>query len=666
MKVLSIGGLLLVLAIPAAAQTFDDFFNDSVVQELRIDIRPSDWENLKLHYLENTYYAADVHWKLQGRDIPISNVGVRSRGRGSRSPIKPNLRIDINRFEPRQRFTGVNSFILKANNQDASELVERIAFQLFARMGLPASREAHARVFINDTYLGLYLLTEEIRKEFIERHIGGGEGDGDLYEWKPIDNEPNTYNFEWRPSCTFNGQVACSTSGDKWAPRPFDPQENKATFDIRPTIQFFRMMTEASDADFVRVMADFTDLKLFMIHNGLEVFLTEFDSLLGDVFGANNFWLYRFIGKNYSQFIVWDKDGSFNWSTRPIFQNANKNVLFRRALALPDRRYQYLEALYKSAILAGGAGGWMEQENQRVYFQVREAARTDPNKQFNKGGVLTAINNDEWEAAVVANGQFCRERYPFVIAALAEAGFQLPPGGPTLGDGGAVNAATNVAGPIAPGSLVSLYGTNLTTTTAVASVLPLPTTLGNVSVFVNGFAAPLLFVSPGQINLQIPWELGIGDGTAPIAVIVNGPTTRGTAAGSPVNGTPSNTIKASVGDFGPGVFAVVQADGSLTSSKPAGAGDVLIIYANGLGAVDSPVATGQVAPSDRLIRTTQGPTITIGGVTAQVLFSGLAPGFAGLYQVNVQVPAGVPAGASTPLVVSIGGQTAPPVPIATR
>ncbi len=667
MKVLLIGGLLLALAAPAVAQTFEDFFNDSIVHEIRLDIRPADWETLKLRYLENTYYPADFHWKFQGKDIVVSNVGIRSRGRGSRSPIKPNMRVDFNRYERGQRFLGLGSCIIKANNQDASELIERIAFQLFKRMGLPASREAHTRLFVNDTYVGLFLITEEIRKEYIERYIGGGEGDGDLYEWKPIDNEPKTYNFEWRPSCTFSGQVACSTSGDKWAPRPFDPEENKSTFDIRPTIQFFRNMTEVSDADFVRVMSDFTDLKLFMTHNGLEVFLADFDSLLGDVFGANNFWLYRYIGRNFTQFLVWDKDGSFNWSTRPIFQNADKNVLFRRALALPDRRYQYLEALYKTAILAGGAGGWMERENQREYVQVREAARADPNKQFNKGGVLTPVSNDDWEAAVLANGQFSRERYPFVIAELAQAGFQLPAGGPTLGEGGAVNAATNMAGPIAAGSLVSLYGTNLTNTTAQASVLPLPTTLGNVSVFVNGFPAPLLFVSPGQINLQIPWELGLGDGTAPIAVIVNGPTTRGTAANSPVNGTPSNTIKANVGDFGPGVFAVVQADGSLTSSKPAGAGDVLIIYANGLGAVDSPVVTGQVAPSDRLIRTTETPTITIGGVTAQVLiFSGLAPGFAGLYQVNVQVPAGVAAGGSTPLVVSIGGQASPPVSIATR
>ncbi|MBI3695754.1 MAG: CotH kinase family protein, partial [Acidobacteria bacterium] len=379
-KLLAMNVWLLVLACPAAAQTADDFFNDNILQEIRLDIRPADWANLKLHYLENTYYPADFHWKFQGRDIVVKDIGIRSRGRGSRSPLKPNLRLDFNRYEPGQKFVGLGSAVLKANNQDASELKERIVFKLFKRMGLPASREAHTRLYINDVYSGLYLLSEEIRKEYVERYIGGGEGDGDLYKWNPIDNEEGGYHFAWRPTCARSTMLACSTDSTRWTPNPFDPEENKSTFDIRPTIEFVRKMTETSDADFPQTIAQYTDLKLFLAHVALETYVADYDCILGDTFGLNNFFLYRYDNKNFHQFLLWDKDGSFDYSGRELFQNADKNVLMRRTLAVPGRRNQYLEMISKVAVLAGGPGGWMEGENQREFNQIKNALYEDPLK----------------------------------------------------------------------------------------------------------------------------------------------------------------------------------------------------------------------------------------------------------------------------------------------
>ena len=98
--------VLLLAASPAAAQILDDFFNDNIIQEIRLDVRPSDWTTLKQRYLDNTYYPADFHWKFQGRDLVVKEVGIRSRGRGSRSPIKPNLRVDFNRYEEGKKFLG--------------------------------------------------------------------------------------------------------------------------------------------------------------------------------------------------------------------------------------------------------------------------------------------------------------------------------------------------------------------------------------------------------------------------------------------------------------------------------------------------------------------------------------------------------------------------------
>ena len=102
------------------------------------------------------------------------------------------------------------------------------------------------------------------------------------------------------------------------------------------------------------------------------------------------------------------------------------------------------------------------------------------------------------------------------------------------------------------------------------------------------------------------------------------------------------------------------------SNNPLHAGDVATIYCTGLGTVDPAVPEGVAASTTVLSRTTNPVTVTIGGQNAAVAFAGLAPGFVGLYQVNVSVPAGLNAGDSVPVVLSTSGQTSPPVTISVR
>ncbi len=252
-----------------------------------------------------------------------------------------------------------------------------------------------------------------------------------------------------------------------------------------------------------------------------------------------------------------------------------------------------------------------------------------------------------------------------MIAELAANGLQLP-SSVVVAQGGAVNAATNAAGPIAPGSGVSIYGSGFTDQTRSAPGAPLPTTLAGVSVYVNGFAVPLLFVSPNQINIQVPWELGVGDGTAPFTVTIDGPAIKGTRPNSPVSATFSNTVSAAVNRFAPGVYVALQgATGRPVSAEPARSGDVLVVYAAGLGPVTVPVATGRLAPLDVLSYTVETPIVTIDGKRAELLFSGLTPGTAGVYQINLRVPADVRAGGA-PLVITVGGQSSPAVTLPTR
>jgi uncharacterized protein (TIGR03437 family) len=229
--------------------------------------------------------------------------------------------------------------------------------------------------------------------------------------------------------------------------------------------------------------------------------------------------------------------------------------------------------------------------------------------------------------------------------------------------GGISNAANGIT-PVTPGSLVSIYGTNLASGIAQADTIPLNTTLNNVSVTFNGIQAPLLFVSGGQINAQLPWNvLSSGlSGTANVVVARSG--------------TASAQQSFQVGPFSPGIFAIgsiavaINPDGSVAAppnaipgiaTKPAKIGDPggLVILCTGLGAVDSAPNNGANS-IDKLRTATTTPTVLIGGKAASVVFAGLSPQFVGVNQINVAIPAGTPTGDKVSIQLQLGGITTDP------
>jgi uncharacterized protein (TIGR03437 family) len=220
---------------------------------------------------------------------------------------------------------------------------------------------------------------------------------------------------------------------------------------------------------------------------------------------------------------------------------------------------------------------------------------------------------------------------------------------------------------LAPGSFISLFGSNLAGSLQVASSFPLATTLGNVKVVVGGKAAPLLFVSTGQINAILPYSLSLN--TQQQVVVQNGGSVSASFTINIGAGSPSVFSTNGTGQ-GQGHIYVAQANGALRladSSSAARAGDTLVIYCGGLGAVSPAVADGSMAPLSSLVNTVNPVTVSIGGKSAQVFFAGLAPGFAaGLYQVNVVMPAGVTAGNAVSLQVSVAGQVSGTVTMAAR
>ena len=154
------------------------------------------------------------------------------------------------------------------------------------------------------------------------------------------------------------------------------------------------------------------------------------------------------------------------------------------------------------------------------------------------------------------------------------------------------------------------------------------------------------FVSPGQINVQIPWEF---EGQTSVKMKVT------------FDYLPSSVYTVPLAVQSPGVFLVggapaVQdaAFNLITSANPAKRGQSIVIYANGLGPVDKRPVSGDPTSTATLTSTVTKPVVTIGGVAAQVDFAGLTPGIVGLYQINAVVPANAPTG-SQPLAVSVNG-----------
>jgi uncharacterized protein (TIGR03437 family) len=198
---------------------------------------------------------------------------------------------------------------------------------------------------------------------------------------------------------------------------------------------------------------------------------------------------------------------------------------------------------------------------------------------------------------------------------------------------------------LAPGGIISIFGTQLASGEARASKLPLERELNGVSVRVGTLTAPLYYVGPNQINAQLPFEAAAAD-TVSIAVVTQGRITSPCAYA---------VAPAQPGIFRAGANAAVL-DGQsrlVTLDNAARIGDVLQIFATGLGATDVAVQTGAAAPAFSTVRLPI--TATIGGVQATVVYQGLAPGFVGLYQVNVVVPEAVTPGSAVPLALRQNG-----------
>jgi hypothetical protein len=380
----------------------DAFFDDTALQEIRIAISEKDWQTIQENYLLNDYYPCDFRW----RNEVVRNVGIRSRGTGSRSGVKPGLRVDFDRFSTSQKFLGLKSFVLRNNTQDSTNMHERLSMLLYRRIGMPAAREAHTKLYINDRYAGLFTIVESPDKEYMKRNYGEDSGWIFKYDYPP---SQAPYYFEDRGS-----------NPSSYVPSPFKPETHEDDPRGEFIVQMVQTINQASDSNFRAAIAEYLDLVKFIRHVAVEVFVADQDGFIGN-YGMNNFYLYRFDNRKLFVFIPWDKSEAFkSGANYSIWHNITdvppgiRNRLMSRIFYFPDLYNYYLDTLLEIARavdeIQPNGQTWFLNEIEREYQQIRYAALADPVKPY---------SNADFENAVNDLRAFARERGAQVTAQVA-------------------------------------------------------------------------------------------------------------------------------------------------------------------------------------------------------------------------------------------------------
>jgi uncharacterized protein (TIGR03437 family) len=236
----------------------------------------------------------------------------------------------------------------------------------------------------------------------------------------------------------------------------------------------------------------------------------------------------------------------------------------------------------------------------------------------------------------------------------------VPKDPPVISPGGVVNAASFAAGPVAPGELISIFGSNFGPTALLTNTPQnnsIPPFLGNMRVFFGGFPGVITAATANQINVFVPYELAgsLSLGTVSITVDVDG--VRSAPATVPL--TTSALGLASADASGKGQGAILNQDGSYNSSaNPAPGGSVVSLFGTGEGAISPALPDGALVISTPYSTPVASPlNVTIGGQKAEVLYAGSAPWLpVGVIQLNVRIPAGVTPG-NAPISVTLGSST---------
>jgi spore coat protein CotH len=345
-------------------------FDPTVLHEARLDLDPSAWQALRDNYLSNQYYAAN--FSVDG--VSVSQVGVRSRGSGSRNEEKPGMKVDMNKYVQGQEYYGYKSVDLDNLVTDASMLRERLSFLVFEAMGIQSPRNAFCRLTVNGQYWGVYAIVEPVSKPFLKSRLGEESGNLFDYEW--------TFHYDF----SFLGG-----DPDEYVPLPFQPETNEDHEDVADgLVAFIEAVNNAPTAGFASAIGARLDVDRFLTHVAVENALAESDGIVGDQ-GLNNFYLYEYGQKNRFVFIPWDKDNTFRSGSWPLMRNLEDNILTDRLIADPAKRQVYVDAVVR-ATSSYVNSRWLTPQLETAYQQIRAAVLGDVRKPFSNGQFEAAVD----------------------------------------------------------------------------------------------------------------------------------------------------------------------------------------------------------------------------------------------------------------------------------
>jgi hypothetical protein len=383
-------------------QTADDLFNPAVLHRIDLNLHSSDWEKLKANFQLDDYYPADLTWNGQ----TVRNIGIRSRGSGSRSGIKPGLRVDFDRYATSQLFLGLKAVILRNQIQDPSAIHEPVAMWLYGKMRVPAPRTSFARLYVRGEYAGLYLVVEEIDKKFLARTFGIIDAD--------VQNDGYLYEFRWQDEWRF-GYLGSGLDPYKvrFSPKTHENKPDETLY--RPIETLVRLTNETPPSGLTAAIADRLDLSAFIRFLAVQNFIAENDGFVGN-WAINNFFFYRLEDQAKHVFIAWDASEAFLSPRVDLFWRFDSNVLVSKLMEIPQFRDEYFAALNEAADIAGevlpdsGNQGALAVEVRRELELVDSAVRDD---------TLRPFTPDDFVRSGNAMKQFAGERAAFVKCELA-------------------------------------------------------------------------------------------------------------------------------------------------------------------------------------------------------------------------------------------------------
>ncbi len=288
------------------SQTGSIVFNDTILHEIRIQFNYSSWfDSLQADYqlnltdTEDTLPEKDFLCSMTFDNVPLDSIGMRQRGNFSNysapltsaNGLKKPFKLDFNAFKE-QRFDGLHELNLNNGTDDPSFVREALIYKLIRDRGIPASRTAYAKLFVNDVYWGLYSLIENVDKTFLKDHFGGSNNNGNLYK---TDRNAGV-DLQWKgsdPAPYINQGLLLKT--------------NESTNDWTKFIHFVDIINHTEPGNMEQALSSVFDVESYLDILAIEVLCYSWDSYWG---GGNNFYMYEHPDGKI-RWIPWDFNESF-------------------------------------------------------------------------------------------------------------------------------------------------------------------------------------------------------------------------------------------------------------------------------------------------------------------------------------------------------------------